>query len=407
MNRLSTNETARRLGVKPATVYAYVSRGLLHPKRGADDRSSTFDPTEVEQLAARGRAATSSQAGARPLAIASALTLIEDGRFWYRGEDALHLAQERSFEEVATWLWSGSFEVGLPWTSPSAVVVPAIEAQEGFGRAETVLPVDRIRLIVAIASALDPLRYDLGPEAVVDRARRLIATMVEALPRRGQQRGIEMSIAERLWPRLTSEPPDPSKLHALNAALVLLADHELPASTVAVRLAASTGAHLYAVVSAGLGVIDGPKHGGASLAAEALLAEVAVKDGGAQAVVSERLRRGERIPGFGQPLYPDGDPRAGLLLELTEAAVGEEALRHARDVISVMEDAGRPQRNIDFALAAFARATGMQRGAGELLFSVARTAGWIAHALEEYAAGTWYRARARYVGPRPRPMPGR
>jgi citrate synthase len=397
MDRLTTAETAHRLGVKPATVYAYVSRGLLNPTRSPDGRSSTFDPGEVSRLAARGRAAADS----RPLAMSSALTLIEDGRYWYRGRDALELARHRSFEEVATWLWSESFDVGPAWETPPPLAEAAARAQRAIA-GSSVLPVDRIRLVVAVASALDPLRYELGPDAVVDRARRLIAAMVDALPLQGHGKAAEArgSIAQRLWPRLTAEQPEARRLRALDAALVLLADHELPASTVAARLAASTGAHLYAVVSAGLGVVDGPKHGGASLAAEALLADVAA-GADAGAVVGERLRRGERIPGFGQPLYPDGDPRATVLLELTETAVGKAALRPARAVVDVMADAALPRPNIDFALATLAQATGMVRGAGELLFSIARTAGWVAHATEEYESTTWYRARALYVGPRP------
>jgi citrate synthase len=401
MERLSTAETADRLGVKPATVYAYVSRGLLKPKRSADGRTSTFDRADVERLASRGRRAVTE---GRPLAMTSALTLIEDGRYHYRGVDAVELARTRSFEAVASWLWGHSFETEARWAAPRDLVDRAVRVQRDVvADGEEVLPVDRIRLIVATASVLDPLRYDVVPDAVQDSARRLVAAMVDALPRQargGPPAGRAASIAERLWPRLTGEQADKKRLRALDAALVLLADHELPVSTVAVRLAASTGAHIYAVVSAGLGVVDGPRHGGASLGAEALLAELATGVRPSVAI-GERLRRGERIPGFGQPLYPDGDPRAAALLELTEQAVGRAALRPARAVIDTMAEAGRPPYNIDFALATLAHVTGMIRGAGELLFAISRTVGWVAHALEEYESGTNYRPRAVYTGPRP------
>jgi citrate synthase len=405
MSRLTTAETARRLGVKPATVYAYVSRGLLHPSRSPDDRTSSFDHGEVERLAARGRAGAGTGPGGRPLTMTSDLTLIEDGRYYYRGLDALDLAGERSFEEVAAWLWSGSFDATGPWVAPPSLAGWAAQLPPEVTSSAGVLPVDRLRLVVAAAGVLDPLRYELAAESVTRRARGLVAAAVESVPLRGAEPrpsrgGGPPSIAARLWPRLTAEPPDARRLRALDAALVLLADHELPVSTVAVRLAASTGAHLYAVVGAGLGVVDGPRHGGASLGAEALLAEVAAgADPGV--VIGARLRRGERIPGFGQPLYPQGDPRAVLLLERAEHAVGRCRLRDARAVMATMAEAGLPAANVDFALAALAFATGMIRGAGELLFAVARTVGWVAHALEEYAGGTVYRPRALYTGPRP------
>lgn len=192
--------------------------------------------------------------------------------------------------------------------------------------------------------------------------------------------------------------PEPAQ--PLQAALVVMADHELPVSTLAARLAASTGAHIYAMVSAGLGAIDGPLHGAASLGAEALVAEIAGGKDVAQAV-GERLRRGERIPGFGQPLYPDGDPRATLLLELLRPVAGDEAMRPVDDLVAVMAERGLPAANVDLAIAAIAHELQMISGAGEAVFTIARVVGWVAHACEEYASPTYYRPRAVYVGPPP------
>lgn len=397
MDTLTTVETAARLGVKPATVYAYVSRGLLKPTRSADGRTSTFDRREVERMAARGRKARGPDAP-RAMAMVSALTLIEGDRYYYRGLDAIELAEQRTFEEVAAWLWTARFEPATPWVADRAAVDAAVRAQRAMGSG--MLPVDRIRLAVTAAGTIDPLRYELAPESVVERARRLIAAMVESLPLLGDEAPPGASLARRLWPRLTTLAADRRRVRALEAALVLLADHELPVSTVGVRLAASTGAHLYAVVSTGLGIVDGPRHGGASLAAEDLLGEVLAGRSPADAV-GDRLRRGERIPGFGQPLYPGGDPRAATLLEMTERAAGRTVLKPAQALLDTMTSTGLPARNIDFALAVLARATDMVRGAGELLFAVARTAGWVAHALEEYASMSGYRPRAIYVGPQP------
>jgi citrate synthase len=185
----------------------------------------------------------------------------------------------------------------------------------------------------------------------------------------------------------------------LRAALVLLADHELAASTLAARVAASVRADPYAVVATGLGAVGGALHGGASLGAETMLA-AAQDAAGAPRVVGELLRRGERVPGFGHFVYRGGDPRAQLLLAMVRSAVpASPRLAVVDSVLAEMHRRALPEPNIDFALAVLASCAGMIRGAGEVIFAVARTAGWLAHALEEYTARTPLRPRAVYTGP--------
>jgi citrate synthase len=179
----------------------------------------------------------------------------------------------------------------------------------------------------------------------------------------------------------------------------MLADHELAASTLAARVAASVRADPYAVVATGLGAVGGALHGGASLGAETMLA--AARDAAdAPRVVGELLRRGERVPGFGHFVYRGGDPRAGLLLAMVRSAVpASPRLAVVDAVLAEMHRRSLPEPNIDFALAVLASCAGMIRGAGEVIFAVARTAGWLAHALEEYTARTPLRPRAVYTGP--------
>jgi citrate synthase len=178
-------------------------------------------------------------------------------------------------------------------------------------------------------------------------------------------------------------------------ALVLLADHELNASTFAVRVAASTGASLSASVLAGLAALSGPRHGAHYLRVRAFLDEAEVL--GVRATVRRRLQQGVAIPGFGHPLYADGDPRARALL----ARIALSGLE-AEAVAAVDEAAGVPP-NVDFALCALTRAAGLPPEAPFGLFAVGRCAGWIAHALEQHGAGALIRPRARYVGPAPEP----
>src|SRR5262249_5775845 len=207
------------------------------------------------------------------------------------------------------------------------------------------------------------------------------------------------SIAERLVPRLCPADPAPSLVRTLGAALVLLADHELAASTFAARVAASVRADPYAVVATGLGAVGGALHGGASLGVEAMLAAAAAP-ADVPRVVGSLLRRGERIPGFGHFVYRAGDPRATFLLDAVRAAVpGSPLLALAAAGAAEVARRGLPSPNIDFALGTLASASGMVPGGAEAVFAVARTAGWIGHALEEYARRTPLRPRARYTGP--------
>jgi citrate synthase len=402
-------EAAERLGVKPATLYSYVSRGVLRRRRAPGGRGSLFDPGEVEALSRRGRPRR--EAGLGEFVIESGLTEIAGDRLRFRGMDAAELAATRSFEEVAALLWTGSFAstgpagpwLARPWQATPEAVAAGTAAQSALPAGT--LPLERLQVIVPALAAADPLRLRLDPPAVIGAAHSIIAGMVDCLPAAQAGPGTppaDDTVAARLWPRLCPRKPAPRLLDALRAALILLADHELAASTLAARVAASVRADPYAVVATGLGALGGALHGGASLAAETMLA-AARKPADAPRVVGELLRRGERIPGFGHFVYDSGDPRAVLLLGLVRRAAPASArLAVADAVLAEVRRRSVPEPNIDFALAVLAGVAGMITGAGEAIFAVARTAGWLAHALEEYARRTPLRPRALYTGPPPR-----
>jgi citrate synthase len=444
---MSAAQAADRLGVKQATLYAYVSRGVLGRGQAADGRGSLFDPDEVERLALRGRPRR--PAGAVDITIESAITEITADFLRFRGLDATRLAVTRTFEEVAELLWTG--ELPPAQTVPPAHIVArarwqATPAALAAGRAAqaalpaATLPLERLQVIVPAMAATDSLRLQLDPSAVLAAARSLIAGMVDCLPAppapgaappgsaltnqapstssapstsfapstsstsstssaSSASSASGASIAERLWSRLCARRPTAGLLHALSAALVLLADHELAASTLAARVAASVRADPYAVVGTGLGAMSGALHGGASLGAETLIA--AARDPqDVPRVVGELLRRGEKIPGFGHFVYRAGDPRAVALFGLVRRAAPKSGqLAVAEAVLAEVGRKSLPPPNIDFAVATLVRVAGMVTGAGEAVFAVARTAGWIAHALEAYAGGGPLRPRAVYTGP--------
>jgi citrate synthase len=225
----------------------------------------------------------------------------------------------------------------------------------------------------------------------------LIAAMVDGLPRLSEPAGD--TIAARLWSRVCPERPDPARLAALNAALVLLADHELAISALAARVAASAWADPYLVVLAGLSALGGPLHGGAPGAVERLLAQMREPRDVAP-VLGARLAAGEPLPGFGPKVYRVRDPRADALLELLERAQPER-LPLIHEVLSLVTRHDGPFPNVDLALGALCDAFGFVPGAAEAIFAVSRSAGFIAHALEEYPYRLRFRTRAAYTGPPP------
>ena len=390
-------QAAERLGVKPATLYAYVSRGVLRRRHAPDGRRSLFNAAEIEELARRGRPRR--PPGPAELQIESALTALAKDRPYYRGRDALDLAATSSFEDVAAWLWSGAAEPAT-WAPRGDGVAAAVAAQSGLP--PDVLPIDRLQIIVAALAASDPMRFQLDPPAVMATGRALIAGMVEALPDAGAgptTGPAPTGIADLLWGRLCPRPPSRGLERVVEAAMVLLADHELAASTLAARVAASVRADPYAIVTAGLGVLSGPRHGGASLGVERMLAEIG-EPGQVQRVIGERLRRGERIPGAGHSVYKAGDARGThLLAMLRDAVPGHERLAVAEAVLAELKARRLPEPNVDFAVATLTAVAGMIHGAGEAIFAVARTAGWLAHGLEEYSGRSPIRPRAVYTGP--------
>lgn len=402
---ISAAEAAERLGIKQASLYAYVSRGVLARRRSADGRTSLFSADEVAGLARRGRPRR--PAGVTELIIESSLTEITGDQLRFRGLDATALARTCAFEDVAGLLWTGSLDGGAetaPWQVTAEALAVGTAAQAALPAGT--LPLERLQVIVPALAATDPLRLQLDHPAVLAAGRSLIAGMVGCLPLAGEHLAgpraaaeLAAPIASRLAPRICPVRLASGLTDTVRAALVLLADHELAASTLAVRVAASMRADPYAVVGTGLGALGGALHGGASLAAEVMLA-AAAEPADAPRVVGDLLRRGERLPGFGHFVYKTGDPRAVLLLEMLRAhAPGSRQLAVADAVIAEARRRALPAPNIDFALAALTGVAGMIRGAGEAIFAISRAAGWLAHALEEYDRNMPIRPRGIYTGP--------
>jgi citrate synthase len=386
---VTTTAAARMLGVKPETLYAYVSRGLLTAHRASDSRESFFAPADLRRLQARPRRAAPSAP------VSSAITLARSDGIYYRGENVLDLARTSTFEEVAAALWQAEPGEELPWIAPANALRAARAAQARLP--EATLPLDRFAAMIPCVAAHDPFRNDLSPPTVRRAAATLVMTLVEALPPAAPASKRAGRIAATLAHRL-SRRPTARLVEGLELALVLVADHGLAASTLAARVAANMRAPIYSSVQAAIAALQGPRHGFATPWAEELLAEVA---GGrsVDVVVEEHLRRGESLWYSGYEA--GGDPRAEFLLEETLRLAPQSRTRTITNLLRFAERHAMPPAGAEFAFAAFAHGFGLIRGGGQAIFAIGRTAGWVAHAIEEHASPSPLRMRAAYVGPDP------
>ena len=388
---LSAAEAARRLGVKRETLYAYVSRGLVRSTpRGGRTRARLYAREDIER--ARRRAedrrdpaaiATHALSHGNPV-LESSITLIEGGRLFYRGHDAVELSRTRSITEVASLIWRGTFD---------ALPSPNTRRRADIAAARTLPFAARAQCLLAAAAARDPLAFDLRADAVVAAGVRILGLMVSAAD---GVRDSSAPVEERLaagW----SVPRRAACL--LRAAIILSADHELNVSAFTARCVASAGGSPTGAVIGGLSALEGIKHGGLTTRVESMLGAMRHERSGHEALAA-RLREGAALDGFGHPLYPDGDPRAAELLARQEERYPRSAeLRFARDVAAAAWSALEQRPTIDFALATLTRVAGLPPRSGLALFAIGRTIGWIGHALEQYASGTLIRPRAKYVGP--------
>ena len=393
---LTAQEAAAELSVSRATLYAYVSRGLIRSEASAGPRTRLYRADDVSLLRDRkGTGREPPEAGAQALAwgapvLDSAITLIENGGLFYRGRDAAVLAETASLETVAAILWDCGGDDPFAGNEPPLTDAVVDVAADGIGGYAAGM--DRCLALLARAAPLDLKAFNLEPAGVARTGARLVRLLAAGM---GGVHPPGAAIHDRLAAGWRAAHPAAADL--IRAALVLLADHELNASAFTVRCIASTGAAPYAAVTGGLCALQGPRHGGETARAAAMLAAVGADD--PTSALAARLRRGERLSGFGHPLYPGGDPRAAVLLRRLEAILPDHpAVALGRRLAAAARDLTDARPNIDFALAIMGRALDLPPDAPLGIFAVGRCAGWIAHAQEQYATHALIRPRSRYVG---------
>jgi citrate synthase len=390
---LSAREASAELAISPATLYAYVSRGLIRSEPSSDSRSHRYRAEDIRSLKER-RTPSPEPRGLRnfdadlPVMDSAIATITEDGPI-YRGVNCVDLADTETLEHAATLLWDVT---GVDPFSPDNCPRMSDEMRAVADAARQAAPIDRTISVLALAASADPRAFTRaadGRAMVGGRILRLvIATMLNGLP---SSEPLHRQIANA-WA--------PNHKHAadlIRRALVLLADHELNASTFTMRCAASTGLNLYDAMIAGLVALKGPKHGGAGVLAAKLVRTLV--DGDVAPVIRERVALGERFAGFGHGVYKHGDPRARALLAALARAGA--AAKLTREIPERIAEATGEFVNIDYALAVLVHSLGLPPGNELVLFAMARTVGWIAHASEQLQHGGLIRPRARYIGPAP------
>jgi citrate synthase len=379
-NWITADEAQARLGVKLQTLYAYASRGLVAARADdADPRRSLYAADDIMRLTLRkGRGRPTERAADAPTAwmepaVVSGVAAISDGRLFYRGRDAVQMAETATLEDVARLMWRCDGDDPFSGLAPHPAHVAGPD------------PKARAFAVLAHRAAHDPGVSGRAASALKREAASVLTDLVDSVCGQARNGPLHDRLA-KAW-RLEG-----AKVDVVRRALVLAADQELNPSSLAVRVAASTGAPLAASVLAGMAAFSGPLHGGATAQVAGFLAEARrVSDGRAAAM--QRLAQGLDVPGFGHPMFPEGDPRARALAEAVRYADGLVEIAAAAEAVTGQA------ANLDYALVATARTLGLPADAPATILMVARAAGWLGHALEQRVSGATLGVRARYEDP--------
>jgi len=397
---ISATEAAAQLGVQVATLYAYVSRGLIRSENVGDGkRARRYLVEDVAQLTARKRARRHpAEAVQQALhwgtpVMDTRLTLISDGRLIYRGRDATVLTSAASIEQVAGLLWLGDLNAGEQLFANRFAISP--DCRWVLRQLDGLTVTQKMQAILPIAGAGDAAAYDLRPSAVIQTGVRIVQLLTAVATQSSTVHGPLSEALERHW-----APGKPSAAALINAALVLCADHELNVSAFTARCVASSGATPYNVVTAGLAALHGIRHGAVTGRIEDVWHDLYTQPTrGTGRVLADWLKRGEGIPGFGHVLYPQGDPRAAELIRLMAQAYPKaQVIKQSASLVRAVDALIHQAPTIDLALVVLARLLDLPGDGALTLFALGRTIGWIGHALEQYQTGQILRPRARYVG---------
>jgi citrate synthase len=398
----SGSQAAEFLGVKAATLYAYASRGMIESVAAESGRERAYRLTDLIKLRQSSRGFKSQKDQEIPTwtgpVIKSAITEIRNEGHRYRGQDASELARKGiPFELVAELLWETDASQN-EWQATKPLAVPKHLKKLASDEVDYL---DLVKILIASVEISDPVTRKLLGDDLFATARRLIVTMALTPGFSESSEGYifdaQYPIAQTLLASLRASRSR-EKAAVVNSALVLCADHELNASALAARIAASCDASLYSSLLSAVGTFSGSLHGLASRRTENIVS-TSMKFKSTNAWLKDYLKHSDTIPGFGTDLYAQGDPRARFLLEAAQSIANKNAnLNRLLEIVESVEEQIGTKPNLDIGLAAITYALSLPPGSGSTIFAVSRTAGWIAHAFEQRAYGGLIRPRAKYIG---------
>jgi citrate synthase len=344
----------------------------------------------------------------------------EKGELIYQGVNIHDLATKSTFEEVVFLLWNGR----LPKRAELEELKQNLAASYELPREATELikgmcqrvpkatdPMDMLRTVVSALSFFDEEKRNLGRAASLRVATRLtarFATIVAAIERARNNLEIiapkpDLNIATNFLYMMKGEKPDQFDAHVLDVALILQADHELNASTFTARVVAGTLADMYSAVTAALGALSGPLHGGANTAIMKIILEIDSVDR-VEDYVKEALAKKKKIMGFGHAVYKTEDPRATHLRRYSKEMGERKGNTKWYDITAKLEAVMKREKNLLPNVDAYSASTyymmGIPLDLYTPIFGISRISGWTAHILEQYADNKLIRPRAEYVGPR-------
>ena len=390
---LTADEAATRLDVTKNTLYAYVSRGLIRSESG-DGRTRKYVEQDVQRLA-NGSTRTPRQNPAdEAIPLSTSIVAIHQGQLVYRGHDACRLARSHAALEVAHGLWTGSFSApdeaeGLSVPPDVSVMAPLLSGLSPLARMQSLLP---------IVQDGDSRAFDLSMTGLVRSARLIFLTLATAVftsDAELKSNDIGHVLCSR-WGHTS-----PAAYRTLQAAVIVSMAHPPDVDALAARSAATLHASLHDTTLAGLSAFRGTRATGEIHRVDALFREAGDAHQLAQ-TIADRQARGDDIPGFGHPAFPDGDPRARLILQMIRTHFGGmDGAAFAIAGEQVGHDHLGKQPRLSFAMVALARALQLPRDAAVALFAVARSVHWMAQAMEAIHADASLTVASTYTGPPP------